>query len=302
MRRRDRNWNRVSCFALIAAFLLLLPACSPREERVRNARDFIRQWNYDRALTELISYRRYADPEIQYLLGFCYLKKNELGEAQTYFGRSLSLDSTFRDSIIKIYNDLAQNALRINEPERALTMYRMIEELLPGHVQSRNLFLVADLNYAKGNYPQAMLAYFDAFARDSTSDIARKAMRSFINALIECDSLKKAYVLAQIEYANLKTAANLHQLNNIKYRIGQRMAAAGFPDSALILFNAIVHDNEPRSLVDKALFNIGEIHFAGEDYGSALDAYKKVLRLNPYEKGEIVAKTKNRIREIKERM
>jgi hypothetical protein len=37
-----------------------------------------------------------------------------------------------------------------------------------------------------------------------------------------------------------------------------------------------------------------------DNFPPALEAYKKVLRLNPYEKGELVKKAKARIEEIKE--
>jgi len=45
---------------------------------------------------------------------------------------------------------------------------------------------------------------------------------------------------------------------------------------------------------------VGEIHFMRKNFSPALEAYKKVLRLNPYEKGEIVKRTKARMEEIKE--
>ncbi len=286
----------------IFIFAFLAFTCSPKQERIQNAREFIKKWNYDRALTELISYRKCSNPEIQYLLGQCYIKKNEFDEAKTYFYNSLAVDTVFRDSIIKIYNDLAQNALRINEPERALNLYQTIQELIPGHDQTENLFLVADLNFSKGNYSQALIAYTNAFAKDSSSNKAKKTLPNFIYALAECDSLGKALELAQAQYEQLKTAANLLQMNDIKFRIGQGLIIAGIMDSALIYFEAIVNTNEPKSLLDDANFYIGEIYYFKHDYNTALDAYKRVLRLNPYEKGEIVVKAKERIKEIKEKM
>lgn len=305
-RRKKKNQNHRFDLACILMSTLILASmacsCSQKTERIQQARQFIQKWNYDRALTELISYRNCSDPEIQYLIGLCYIKKNEYDEAKSYFQISLDRDSIYRDSVIKIYNDLAQNALRINDPERALNMYQTIEELLPDHNQSKNLFLVADLNFSKGNYSQAVIAYDNAFARDSTSATAEKAMPNFIFALTECGDLERALDLAQIRYDDLKTAANLHQLNNIKYRIGQKLASAGLLDSALVYFTDVVNANEPKSLVDDAYYNIGEIYYFRKDYNTALDAYKRVLRLNPYEKGEIVAKAKNRIEEIKEKM
>jgi len=54
--------------------------------------------------------------------------------------------------------------------------------------------------------------------------------------------------------------------------------------------------------LDDAHFYLGEIYLKKNMLGAALKAYKKVLRLNPYEKGEIIKQTKERIKEIKEKI
>ncbi len=287
--------------ALLFVLILLFVSCSHKEERIRNSRKFIKVWNYDRALTEIISFRDDKDAEIQYLLGYCYLKKNEFGEAATYFENALVINEVFKDSIIRQYNILAMNALRIDEPERALFIYREIAKLVPEYDQANNLFLVGDLNFEKGNYPTALKAYTKALDIDSTSTRAKKIKHKFIKALKECDSLDLALLLAMEEYERLKTAANLLQLSEIRFAIGSKLFNQGSIDSAKIFFNHIIAQQEPKSLLDDAYFYVGEIYFKKEKYDIALKAYKKVLRLNPYEKGEIVKKTKERIKEIKEK-
>ncbi len=285
--------------SILFFFVLLLMTCSHREERVKNARKYIQEWNYDRALTEIISYRGSKDGEIQYLLGYCYLKKNEFDEAATYFENSLAINELFKDSIINLYNIIAKNALRINDPERALFLYQEIAQLVPEYEQASNLFLVGDMNFEKGNYPAALEAYTKALEIDSASPAAKKITPNLIKALKECDSLLLALDLASAEYEKLKTAANLLQLSEIRFELGTKLFNEGRIDSAQIFFENIISNQDPKSLLDDSYFYLGEIHFKRDNFSAALDAYKKVLRLNPYEKGEIVRKAKERIKEIK---
>jgi tetratricopeptide (TPR) repeat protein len=281
--------------------LILFASCVRKEERIKNARKFIQVWNYDRALTEIISFREDKDPEIQYILGYCYLRKNEFEEAAQYFQKSLAITDVFKDSVISLYDILAQNAIKIHDPERALFLYQQITKLVPEYEQANNLFILGDLNFDQGNYPAAVDAYTQALAIDSTSFQAKAARPKMIRALAESDSLRLALELATIEYENLKTAANLLLLTEIKSTIGEKLFNAGMLDSAKIFFDDIISSNEPKSFLDDAYFYIGEIYFKKNMLDDALESYKKVLRLNPYEKGVVVMKAKERINEIEEK-
>ena len=296
------RFNRTIASFILSLLILFFITCSYKPERIKNAREFIREWNYDRALTEIIAFRGDRDAEIQYLLGHCYLKKNEFDEAATYFEKSLSIADVFKDSILALYNALAQNSLRIDESERALFLYQEIAKLIPEYDQANNLFLIGNLHFEKGNYRAALEAYKRALEIDSTSGRARKIKHSLIRTLKECDSLHRALQLATEEYNKLKTAANLLQLSEIEFALGTKLYTQGQIDSAKIFFEHIIANQEPKSLLDDAYFYMGEIYFMQEKYDAAREAYKKVLRLNPYEKGELVKAAKDRIKELKEKM
>ncbi len=281
---------------------LMLASCSNKAERIANARKYIKTWNYDRALTEIISYRKAKDAEIQYLLGYCYLKKNEFGEAAIYFQKSLVNSEFFKDSVIALYNGLSRNAMKIKEPQRALFFYGEIAKLVPTYEQASNLFLIGDLNFDNGNYPASIQAYTKALAIDSISKQARRVKQKLVKALFESNSFYKALLLAQEQYEKLKTAANLLQLSEIHFALGQNLLNEGLLDSAQVFFELIISMQEPKSLLDDAYFFVGEIYLKRNNLDKALEAYKKVLRLNPYEKGEVVRKAKERIKEIKEKV
>lgn len=293
--------NKYRLILLTFMLTLMLTSCSNKAERIANARKYIKTWNYDRALTEIISYRKAKDAEIQYLLGYCYLKKNEFGEAAIYFQKSLVNSEFFRDSVIALYNGLSRNAIKIKEPQRALFFYGEIAKLVPTYEQTSNLFLIGDLNFDNGNYPASIQAYTKALAIDSISKQARRVKQKLVKALFESNSFYEALLLAQEQYEKLKTAANLLQLSEIHFALGHSLLNEGLLDSAEVFFELIISMQEPKSLLDDAYFFVGEIYLKRNNLDKALEAYKKVLRLNPYEKGEVVRKAKERIKEIKEK-
>lgn len=295
------NRNKYQLILFTFMLTLMLTSCSNKAERIANARKYIKTWNYDRALTEIISYRKAKDAEIQYLLGYCYLKKNEFGEAAIYFQKSLVNSEFFKDSVIALYNGLSMNAIKIKEPQRALFFYGEIAKLVPTYEQASNLFLVGDLNFNNGNYPASIQAYTKALAIDSISKQARRVKQKLVKALFESNSFYKALPLAQEQYEKLKTAANLLQLSEIHFALGHNLLNEGLLDSAQVFFELIISMQEPKSLLDDAYFFVGEIYLKRNNLDKALEAYKKVLRLNPYEKGEVVRKAKERIKEIKEK-
>ncbi|UCF69948.1 MAG: tetratricopeptide repeat protein [candidate division WOR-3 bacterium] len=286
----------------LLCFLLLLPlSCTRKEERIINARRFINQWNYDRALTEIISLRNERNAEIQYLIGYCYLRKNEYAEAMKYFGTSLDNDTIFKDSIIRIYNILSQNALKINAPDRALFLYQEITKLVPEYEQASNLFLIGDINFQSGNHEAAIKAYTRALQIDSTSEEAKNSKPKLIRSLAATGDYRLALPMAVTEYERLKTAANLLLVSEIQFTLGKKHFAAGALDSAEIYFGHIIANQEPKSMLDDAYYYTAEIYYVRENYDTALELYKKVLRLDPYQKGEMTIKAKERINEIKEK-
>ncbi len=289
-----------SIWLLIVSSLLISLYCARKEERITNARRFIAEWNYDRALTEIIALRKEKDSEIQYLIGYCYLRKNEYPEALQYFGASLEMDTTFKDSIIRSYNNLSQNAIKINEPERALFLYQEIAKLVPEYEQASNLYLIGDLNFESGNYEAAIRAYRRALQIDSTSQEAKNAKPKLIRALAATGDYTSALPMATAEYERLQTAANLLLVSELQLALGTRHFGGGMLDSAEIYFGQIIANGEPKSMLDDAYFYTAEIYYARGSYDVALELYKKVLRLDPYQKGAMTKKAKERIKEIKE--
>lgn len=279
---------------------MLIAGCSDKPERIHNARRFINEWNYDRALSELLALREDPDPEVQYLIGYCYLRKNEYLDAAEFFERALTVDTMYRDSVLRVYGQLAQNALKIEDAKKALMLYQEAARLVPGRNQARNLFIIGDIHYDQGNYPMAAAAYRQALAIDTTSDLTRRTRRRLIASLLACDSLDAAFVLAREQYDRSKISDNVLQLGEIRFARGRRFFEAGIIDSAKTDFLAIVGMGEPKSLLDDTHFYLGEIYARQDSMGLARESFKRVIRLNPYQKGDLVKRAQQRLAELKE--
>jgi tetratricopeptide (TPR) repeat protein len=290
-----------SLYFIFISLATILVACGQKQERIKNARKFINEWNYERAISELISLREDKDPVVSYILGYCYLRKNEPAEAANYFSRTLAVDSSFADSIADIYTKLANNALKVNETNRAVVLYDELSKLIPNAVGADDLFLIGDVNYDRGNHLVVIQAYQKALAIDSLSPAARRARSRLIRSLLASDSLAHALTLAKADYQRSKIADNVLQLGEITFAVGKKYFESQMFDSALIYFDEVRGHQEPKSLLDDVYFYLGEIYFRQDSLTLALDAYKKVLRLNPYQKGDLVPKAQARIREIKDR-
>ncbi len=103
------------------------------------------------------------------------------------------------------------------------------------------------------------------------------------------------------EYERLETAANLLLLSEIEMALGIKYFETGILDSAEIYFGHIIASQEPKSMLDDAYYYTAEVYYMRGNIDAALEYYKKVLRLDPYQKGEMTIKAKERIQEIKEK-
>jgi tetratricopeptide (TPR) repeat protein len=196
---------------------------------------------------------------------------------------------------------LSQNAIKINEPERALFLYQEVTKLVPEYEQASNLFLIGNLNYESNNYEAAVKAYTRALQIDSTSDEAKSAKPRLIRSLAATGNYATALAMSETEYEKLKTAANLLLLSEIKLALGVNHFEAGILDSAEIYFGHIIANQEPKSMLDDAYYYTAEVYYMRGNTDAALEYYKKVQRLDPYQKGEMTKKAKERIQEIKEK-
>ncbi len=86
---------------------------------------------------------------------------------------------------------------------------------------------------------------------------------------------------------------------NCSFELATKAHEAGRLTEALELLDTVVELGVPENLQDQAWFLRGEIQFAVGDQEEALEAYRRVLDLNPARTGQLVRRAQRRIDEIR---
>ncbi len=282
--------------------MLLLFGCSDRDYRVSKARDFIRHWNYERALVELTPFRKTKDAEIHCLLAQCYTGKNNYEEAFGYFKSATQFDTTYIETVNVVYKSLIEKSLKVKDGARAVYFFDQLQSISPRlFFEPAFLFLIGDIYYHEQIYDKAAEVYEKAFALDSTSRTAQDAWTRLIESYEKSNNLQKAIPLVERKYEKTKSSLLLVRLGKYYFQMGSDCFEKQLMDSARIYFEKLIDRNSPQSLIDDAHFFLGEINYAIGNYTGARAAYEMVLRLNPYRKGLLVEQAKKKLAEITEK-
>lgn len=86
---------------------------------------------------------------------------------------------------------------------------------------------------------------------------------------------------------------------NCSFELATRAHEAGRLTEALELLDTVTELGVPENVQDQAWFLRGEIQFAIGDQDAALEAYRRVLDLNPARTGQLVRRAQRRIDEIR---
>jgi len=284
----------------VLLLVVLFVACGNRDYRINKAREFIRKWDWGRAQIELEPFRKKQDPEALYLLGQCAIGKNTFEDARLYFKSAMGIDTTYIDSVDQVYKSLVRKSMRVNDADRAAFFFDQLCSLSPRlFFEPSFLILMGDIYYDRQNYEKAALTYEKSLQVDSTSQAAKEVMTKLIDAYEKSNNLKKALVLVEVRYAKTKSSLLLMRLGKYYFDIGIDYFQNKIRDTAQVYFMKIVESNAPQSLVDDSYFYLGEISFELGDFARARTCYEKVLHLNPYRKGVLVEKAKQRLEEIR---
>lgn len=282
---------------LLVAFFF---ACGNRDFRISKAREFIRKWDWGRAQIELEPFKKKPDAEALYLLGQCAIGKNTFDDAHRFFKSAMAIDTSYIDSVDQVYKSLIQKSMRVNDADRAAFFFDQILSLSPRpFFEPSFLNLMGDIYWDRQEYAKAALTYETSLKVDSTSPAAKEVMTKLIDAYEKSNNLKKALALVEIRYAKTKSSLLLMRLGKYYFDIGIGYFQEKTMDTAQSYLMKIVESNAPQSLVDDSYFYLGEISFDQGDFARAKTYYEKVLHLNPYRKGTLVEKAKQRLEDIK---
>lgn len=188
-----------------------------------------------------------------YILGYCYLKKEEYKKALGYF-------------------DAAANFLSVRITRNELTNYDVINKVYPDV-----LLRAGDCHFKDNDYQKALTTYNRVVARKAEGSDYAYFQKAIIQGL-QNDIAGKLVTLEKIvqQYPNSDFADNAY------LEMGTTYLVSGNLDQAKVSLRKLVSDYANSSnLINAAYLKLGLIAYNQDNADEALEYYKKVCTNNP---------------------
>lgn len=291
--------------AVVVCSLAVLGGCQdPADQSIRLGDRLLAVGETDAAIAEYkLAQRQRGDAaEIVLRLGHAYAARGDVDEALEYYQPLAEEAERYRHQIAA---DLVALAMDARERGASANMSRSVQPLLDwglGYVPA-DLLLSLARHYARdGDHPRALSLYLAVLAEDDAPGLAvlYETGRAYAE-LGGCDRALpyfEEYIETATRRADEYAAARFHY-GNCLFVSADEDRAAGRPASAIEKLNEMVELGVPRTLLADAHFLRGEMYLSIGNSQSALQAYQRVLDLNPSRTGAMVREAEQRIRQIR---
>ena len=286
-------------------FVVALAGCQdPADQSIRLGDRLLAVGDTDSAIAEYkLAQRQRGDAaEIVLRLGHAYASRGDVDEALEYYRILAEEDDGYRHQVAA---DLVSLALDSRERGASENMSRSVEPLLEwgiGYVPVDLLLSLARHYTRDGDHSRALSLYLAVLSEDDAPGpvVLYETGRAYAE-LGGCDRALP-YFEMYIEQANRRTdaydSARFHY-GNCLFVSADEDRASGRPAAALEKLNEMVELGVPRTLMSNAHFLRGDMYLSIGDSQAALEAYQRVLDLNPSRTGAMVREAERRIRQIR---
>lgn len=283
----------------VRPFLLFLVggwlACpSPKERAIEAAVADLEQKRWSSAVERLEPFRDLPDPRVHYHLGRAWLGQGLWDMAARAFTRSVELDSTFADSVVRRYVERAQGLSKVDE-EQGLRLYNWALGFgaLPGEAEIQ----LADIYYSRGEYLAAVEHYKKGLASGAapSSGLRARAYERLISSQLKLEDWDGACASARAGIAEGHFALS-PLLGEASYHLAWARFRAGDLEGAKEALKTLLELQTPTLLIDDGYYLLGEICFQLEDWDGAVSAYRGVLRSDPNLARENIERARERLR------
>jgi tetratricopeptide (TPR) repeat protein len=298
-----RKLARVGLPGLVA-LVASLSACggSPDDALLRGDRLY-GAGQTDAAIAEyrLAFRQRGPEPEVLLRLGGAYGKRGEVEASLRYVRMLLEADSTYRYQAAGILCEAARVALESGAPDNMARALGPVEQmglgLMPGDLQLSLARHYAGLS----DYGRALPLFLAAAASDSLpAEAALETARTFqeLGGCREALGYFELY-LERGSRRGTDRAGARWQYGNCLFDVAEEERRQGRDREARNHLDALIDQGVPRTLLDRAHFERGEILLDGGEFEAAEADFLAVLELNPARSGPLVQMAEERIREIR---
>ncbi|MDH3733193.1 MAG: tetratricopeptide repeat protein [Gemmatimonadota bacterium] len=296
--------RRLRALTACAALVVPLVACEdPADRSVLLGDRLLAVGEMDAAIAEYkLAQRQHGDAEeIMLRLGHAYAVRGDVDEALAHY-EALAENERYRHQIAA---DLVALATDARERGASENMARSVQPLLEwglGYVPADLLLSLARHHARDGDHTRALSLYLAVLGEEDEPGPALfyETGRAY-SSLGGCDRALpyfEQYVGMASRRAAEYDAARFHY-GNCLFVSADEDRASGRPASAIQKLEAMVALGVPRTLLADAHFLRGEMYLSIGNNESALEAYQRVLDLNPSRTGAMVREAEQRIRQIR---
>ena len=296
--------RRIRGVAALAALLLLSAACggSP-DDAVERGDRLYGSGQTDAAIAEyrLALRQRGDEPEVLLRLGGAYGEKGEVEASLRYIRRLLAVDSTYQYQAAAVLSEAARVALERGAPDNMARALAPVEQMGVGLIPPDLRLPLARHYSGLSDHGRALPLYLLAVDGESTSpEVELETARTFqeLGGCREALGYFESY-LARGGSAGTDRSGVRWQYGNCLFTVAEEDQQRGSTRSAETRLDVLIEQGVPRTLLDRAHFERGELLLARGAYQEAETDFLAVLDLNPARSGPLVAMAEERIREIR---
>ncbi len=301
---QPRSGSRLPGQAALVALAFLCAACggSP-DDAVERGDRLHGAGQIDAAIAEyrLALRQRGDEPEVLLRLGAAYGEKGEVEAALRYIRRLLAEDSTYRYQAAAVLSEAARVALERGAPDNMARALGPVERMGAGLIPPDLRLSLARHYSGLSDHGRALPLYLGAAEGEAIpADVELETARTFqeLGGCREALGYFESY-LARGRSAGTDRSSVRWQYGNCLFVVADEEQRRGRNRSAESHFDALIAQGVPRTLLDRAHFERGELRLARGNYQEAESDYLAVLELNPARSGPLVAMAEERIREIR---
>jgi len=300
----SRSRRRTRSLTVLTAFLLIPAACggSP-DDAVERGDRLYGSGQVDAAIAEyrLALRQRGDEPEVLLRLGDSYGKRGEVEASLRYIRRLLALDSAYRYQAAAVLSEAARVALENGAPDNMARALGPVERMSIGLIPPDLRLALARYYSGLSDHGRALPLYLGAAENgELPAEVELETARTFqeLGGCREALGYFEGY-LARGGSPGTDRSAVRWQYGNCLFAVAEGELRRGRTRSAAAHLEVLINQGVPRTLLDRAHFERGEILLGWGEYGAAESDFLAVLELNPARSGPLVTMAEERIREIR---
>ena len=302
-RYASRGWRARGGAGFVALAFLAAACGESSDDAVERGDRLYGAGQVDAAIAEyrLALRQRGDEPEVLLRLGDAYGEKGEVEASLRYIRRLLAEDSTYRYQAAAILSQAARVALELGAPDNMARALGPVERMGVGLIPPDLRLSLARHYSGLSDYGRALPLYLGAAEGDSLSaEVELETARTFqeLGGCREALGYFESY-LSRGRSAGTDRSGVRWQYGNCLFAVAQEEREQGRARSAEAHLDALIEQGVPRTLLDRAHFDRGELLLARGAYQEAESDFLAVLDLNPARSGPLVAMAEERIREIR---